>query len=64
MVILPWLSAFDIDDVAKANDVIDQEVTIAAQDLEGNTETIDATIVEWLKKRSPVQVRLRSLPMV
>ena len=40
-----WLSAFDIDDVAKANDVIDQEVTIAAQDLEGNTETIDATIV-------------------
>ncbi|HJF13240.1 MAG TPA: ABC transporter permease [Enteractinococcus helveticum] len=40
-----WLSAFDIDDVANANDVIDQEVTIAAQDLEGNTETIDATIV-------------------
>lgn len=40
-----WLSAFDIDDVANADEVIDQEVTIAAQDLEGNTETIDATIV-------------------
>lgn len=40
-----WLSAFDIDDVVNADEVIDQEVTIAAQDLEGNTETIDATIV-------------------
>lgn len=40
-----WLSAFDIDDVANADEVIDQEVTLAAQDLEGNTETIDATVV-------------------
>ncbi|OAV60182.1 ABC transporter permease [Enteractinococcus helveticum] len=40
-----WLSAFDIDDVANADEVIDQEVTIAAQDLEGNTETIEASIV-------------------
>ncbi|GAA4108198.1 ABC transporter permease [Enteractinococcus coprophilus] len=40
-----WLSAFDIDDVANADDVIDQEVIITAQDLEGNAETIEATVV-------------------
>ena len=40
-----WLSAFDIDDVANADEAIGQEVTIGAQDLEGNTETIEATVV-------------------
>ena len=40
-----WLTAFGIDDVANADEALDQEVTIAAKDLEGNTETIDATIV-------------------
>lgn len=39
-----WLQAFDIDDIDNADQAIGETVIIAAQDLEGNTETIDATI--------------------
>lgn len=40
-----WLTAFDIDDVANADEAIDQTVTIAARDLEGQTDTVEATVV-------------------
>lgn len=46
-IILPsaWLEAFDITDLAEADQVIGETVDIAAQDLEGNTETVEATII-------------------
>ncbi|HEY4535162.1 MAG TPA: ABC transporter permease [Enteractinococcus sp.] len=40
-----WLTTLGIDDVADADEAVNQQVVVAAQDLEGNTETIEATIV-------------------
>lgn len=40
-----WLGALDIDDVENADQAIGQTVTVGAQDLEGNTDTVDAEIV-------------------
>ena len=40
-----WLQAFDIDGIDNAEEVIGETVEIAAQDLEGNTETLEATVV-------------------
>lgn len=39
-----WLGTLDIDDVDNADEAIGQTVTIGAQDLEGNTETVEAEI--------------------
>lgn len=45
-VVIPttWLGTLDIDDVDNADEAIGQTVTIGAQDLEGNTETVEAEI--------------------
>ncbi|NLZ97816.1 MAG: ABC transporter permease [Micrococcus sp.] len=40
-----WLGALDIDDVEKADQAIGQTVVVGAQDLEGNTDTVEAEIV-------------------
>ena len=40
-----WLSALDIDDVENADQAIGQTVTVGAQDLEDNTDTVEAEIV-------------------
>lgn len=40
-----WLEAFGIDDVDNADQAIGQTVTVGAEDLEGNTETVEADIV-------------------
>ena len=40
-----WLSALDIDDVENADLAIGQTVTVGAQDLEDNTDTVEAEIV-------------------
>src|SRR5699024_2290612 len=39
-----WLEALDIDDIDNADQAVGQTVTIGAQDLEGNTETVEAEI--------------------
>lgn len=40
-----WLGAVGIDDVENADQAIGQTITVGAEDLEGNTETVDAEIV-------------------
>lgn len=40
-----WLGALDIDDVENADQAIGQTVVVGAQDLEGNTDTVEAEIV-------------------
>ena len=40
-----WLSSLDIDDVENADQAIGQTVTVGAQDLEDNTDTVEAEIV-------------------
>lgn len=40
-----WLGALDIDDVEKADQAIGQTVVVGSQDLEGNTDTVEAEIV-------------------
>jgi putative ABC transport system permease protein len=40
-----WLTAFDVDDIDNADEVVDETVELAVQDLEGNTETVEATII-------------------
>lgn len=40
-----WLMAFDINDVADADQAVGETVTLGVQDLEGTTETLEATIV-------------------
>lgn len=39
-----WLGALDIDDVENADQAVGQTVTVGAQDLEGNTETVEAEV--------------------
>lgn len=40
-----WLSTFDIDDTENADQAIGETVTVGVQDLEGNTETVEAEVV-------------------
>lgn len=39
-----WLSIFDIDDVENADDAVGETVTIGANDMDGNTETVEVEI--------------------
>ncbi len=39
-----WLSIFDIDDVKNADEAVGKTVTIGANDMEGNTETVEAEV--------------------
>src|SRR5699024_6218452 len=40
-----WISVFGVDDVAQADDVLGEKVSIAVQDLEGSSHTLEANIV-------------------
>ena len=40
-----WLGTFDIDDVENADQAIGEMITVGVQDLEGNTETVEAEVV-------------------
>lgn len=40
-----WLGALDIEDLDNADQALGQTITVGAQDLEGNTETVEAEVV-------------------